>query len=182
MDIGEDDRIAIAAALGREPTGVLAVVARHAEGQPRVIECQPWRVGKHGGFEPFPTLYWLVDPELGRAVSDLERQGGIGRCRAWLNEDPARVKALGEAHGRYAQARDRRARQAGETGGDRAGVEALRHRLKGLGVAGCADPQGIKCLHAHLAHHLAELAESEGYDRPANPVGAWCVTQGVLDE
>jgi hypothetical protein len=96
---------------------------------------------------PMPTLYWLVDPEIRRAVSTLEAAGGVRAAAA--DVDPG---ALALAHARYAAERDA-ALPAGHRGPRPSG-----------GVGGTR--QGIKCLHAHLAWHLA------GGD---DPVGRWVV-------
>lgn len=94
---------------------------------------------------PMPTRYWLVDPELGEAVSRLEAGGGVRAA-----EKAVDAGELARAHARYAAERDaaiapghRGPRPSGGVGGTRAGV---------------------KCLHAHLAWWLA------GGD---DPVGRW---------
>jgi hypothetical protein len=92
-----------------------------------------------------PTLYWLVDPSLRKAVSVLEAGGGIKAAERAV--DPGELR---DAHARYAAERDatvprhhRGPRPAGGVGGAR---------------------RGVKCLHAHYAWHLA------GGD---DPVGRW---------
>ena len=109
---------------------------------------------------PFPTLYWLTDATLCRAVADLERRGGVRRFEAELADDPAMRLALADDHDRY-----RRERWAALTPDDRAalrwaGREAALTRtgIAGIHLAGGAGvPRGIglKCLHAHVAHELA---------------------------
>ena len=136
------DLAAVTAQLGREPITEFSVLARCGSGHPLVIRNHP--VDRAG--EPFPTLYWLTCTEAVAAVSRLESQGWIKRLAERAQTDPAFARALEEAHRAYAEERGRwasRARNWGGVGGTRAGV---------------------KCLHAHYAHHLAG-----GKD----PVGSW---------
>src|SRR5262245_16364361 len=96
-----------------------------------------------------PTRYWPVDPDLVRAVSRLESDGGVRAAAAAVTRPD-----LAAAHARYAAERDA-ALPSGHTGPRPAG-----------GVGGTAT--GVKCLHAHLAYHLA------GGD---DAVGRWVVEQ-----
>jgi hypothetical protein len=100
-----------------------------------------------------PTRYWLVDTELRDAVSRLEAAGGVKRAEASVD-----AEALAAAHARYAADRDR-ALPAGHAGPRPSG-----------GVGGTR--KGVKCLHAHLAWHLA------GGD---DPVGRWTVGELGFD-
>jgi exopolyphosphatase/guanosine-5'-triphosphate,3'-diphosphate pyrophosphatase len=117
-------------------------VARCGPGHPLVIQNHPL----DSGGEPFPTLYWLTCPDAVRAVSRLEADGWIKRLEARARDDPELGGALDRTHRSYAAGRGRLVAGAeswGGVGGSRA---------------------GLKCLHAHYAHHLAG-----GPD----PVGAW---------
>ena len=136
-----DDRATVALLLGRAPEGHFEVVVRRPDGRPVVIRNSPLL----GDGTPMPTLYWLVDHDLRRAVSTLEAAGGVRAAERVV--DPAQVAA---AHGRYAAERDAALPQ-GHVGPRPSG-----------GVAGTR--QGVKCLHAHYAWHLA------GGD---DPVGRW---------
>jgi uncharacterized protein len=139
------DVAALTELLGRVPEGDFEVVVRSDDGAPVVIRNAPLlRDGT-----PMPTRYWLVDPELSRAVSRLESDGGVRAA-----EDQVPFADLIAAHDRYAAERDA-ALPAGLRGPRPAG-----------GVGGTAH--GVKCLHAHLAYHLA------GGD---DPVGRWVVAQ-----
>lgn len=137
----DTDRERVAALLGREPQASFTVVLRTAAGDPMVI--------RNAAFlddgTPLPTRYWLVDPELVRAVSRLEAQGGVRAAQDCV--DPVALEA---AHRRYAAERD------GTIATDRGGP-----RPSG-GVGGTRA--GVKCLHAHYAYLLAG-----GED----PVGSW---------
>ena len=96
-----------------------------------------------------PTRFWLVDPDLCRAVSALESEGGVRVAEAVVDPDE-----LAATHRAYAAARDA-ALPNGHTG----------PRPHG-GVGGTRA--GVKCLHAHFAYHLAG-----GND----PVGRWVEEQ-----
>ncbi len=126
--------------LGRVPQSEFEVVVRNAEG-PRVILNSPFL--EDG--TPMPTRYWLVGRRDRLVVSRLESSGAIGEAERTIPTDQVR-----DAHLRYAAERDAAIppnhvgpRPSGGVGGTR---------------------QGLKCLHAHYAWHLA------GGD---DPVGRW---------
>jgi hypothetical protein len=136
-----DDLTAVTALLGREPQGGFTVAVRRADGTPRVIRNEPLL----DDGTPMPTRFWLVDPDDRRAIGTLEAAGGVRQAEVAI--DPEAVAA---AHRRYAAERD--SAIPVDHGGPRpfGGVGGTR--------------QGVKCLHAHYAWHLA------GGD---DPVGAW---------
>ena len=139
------DDAAVAELLGRTPRGAWEVVARDPAGRPAVIRNAPLL---YDG-TPMPTRYWLVDPSARLAVDRLESAGGVRAAEAAVDGE-----ALASAHVRYAAERDA-ALPSGWAG----------HRPTG-GVGGTR--QGVKCLHAHYAWHLA------GGD---DPVGRWVARQ-----
>ncbi len=125
------------------------MVVRRRDGTPAVIENAPLL----DDGRPMPTMFWLVDAEVRDAVSRLEAAGGVRRAEAAV--DPG---ALADAHARHGAARDRR-------------IPAGHHGPRPSGGVG-GTRQGVKCLHAHLAWHLA------GGD---DPVGRWTVDALGLD-
>ena len=136
-----DDVAALTARLGREPQAEFDVVVRDAIGAPVVVRNAPFtRDGT-----PMPTRYWLVDPELSRAVARLEAAGGVRAAEAAV--DPGVLQA---AHAAYAAERDA------------AIPDGWRGPRPHGGVGGTRT--GVKCLHAHYAWHLSGGAD---------PVGAW---------
>lgn len=135
--------------LGREPEARFRVVVRRPDGSPVVIENAPFL----DDGRPMPTRFWLVDGELREAVSRLEAAGGVKEAEGVV--DPA---ALARAHARYAAERD-------------AAIEPGRRGPRPSGGVG-GTARGVKCLHAHLAWHLA------GGD---DPVGAWTAARLGLD-
>ena len=140
----DDDHHRVSELLGREPEGRYEVVARDAAGDPVVIRNAPLL----DDGTPMPTRYWLVGAEAVAAVSRLESAGGVRAAEAAV--DPAELAA---AHARYAAERD-------------AAVPPGAHPRPSGGVGGTR--QGVKCLHAHYAWHLA------GGD---DPVGRWVAAQ-----
>ena len=137
---GVDERM-VTTLLGREPQGAYEVAVRRADGRPLVIRNAPFL----DDGTPMPTRYWLVDDDLRRSVSGLEASGGVRSAEAAVDLDDLR-----SSHARYAAERDA-AIPPDHTGPRPSG-----------GVGGTRV--GVKCLHAHLAWHLA------GGD---DPVGRW---------
>jgi exopolyphosphatase/guanosine-5'-triphosphate,3'-diphosphate pyrophosphatase len=119
--------------LGRAPTTGFQVIVRCSVGHPLVIRNEA--LDELG--DPFPTTFWLTCPDAVRAVSRLEAGGEIGRLNERYDHDPEFRAAVDRAHEEAAEERARMmpdARGWGGVGGTR---------------------QGIKCLHAHYANHLA---------------------------
>ncbi len=145
---GADDVATLTALLGRRPQADFEVVVRDGAGRPVVVRNAPLM----DDGTPMPTRYWLVDRALSTRISRLEAEGGVRRAEAEV--DPVQ---LVQAHAAYAAAREA-AMPAGHTGPRPYG-----------GVGGTRT--GVKCLHAHYAHHLA------GGD---DPVGRW--VQAALEE
>src|SRR5664280_161443 len=129
--VSETDLEAVAALLGRPPSGEFEVVVRAEDGAPAVIADAPFL---YDG-TPMPTRYWLVDAHLREEVSRLESRGGVRQAEAEVDAD-----RLAAAHALYAAEREalidpghRGPRPSGGVGGTR---------------------RGVKCLHAHLAWWL----------------------------
>jgi uncharacterized protein len=137
----DDDRTLVESQLGRPPRGTWAVARRCHLGVPMVIENHP--VLDDGS--PFPTLFWLTCPILVKRASALEAAGYMTELTAELERGGELRARLTAALGRY---RDRRNAHdvIAETGAPPGG-----------------GPDRIKCLHAHVAHEIA--------DAP-NPIGA----------
>jgi hypothetical protein len=140
-DRDANDQDMVAELLGRVPQSEFEVVVRDPRGEPVVLRNAPFL---HDG-TPMPTLFWLAGKDATRRVSQLEADGGVRRAEA---EIPTADVAA--AHARYAAERN------AAIPADHAGP-----RPSG-GVAGTRE--GVKCLHAHYAYHLA------GGD---DPVGRW---------
>jgi hypothetical protein len=144
-----EDRNWLREVLGREPHPLLWIVRRCRAGHPQVVQTYPLvTVGVER--EPFPTLFWLTCARLRRRVAELERQGVILRLEARLAQ-PREQAALAADHRRYA-----RERWGSLTPADRrfARSRGFLRALRDSGIGGTLHP-GIKCLHGHVAHHLA---------------------------
>ncbi|MFN2489728.1 MAG: DUF501 domain-containing protein [Actinomycetota bacterium] len=136
-----EDRRAVEAQLGRPLRGRWAVARRCHLGIPMVIENHP----RLESGEPFPTLFWLTCPILVKRSSRLEAGGHMDAVNSRIGRD-------GGA----------RARLAGAIGRLRTRRDALEP-ITDSGAPPGGGPQRVKCLHAHVAHELAD---------PPNPVGA----------
>lgn len=141
MHEATDDYERVTELLGRRPQGDFEVVVRDAAGVPVVLRNAPLLADG----TPMPTRYWLAGKDDLRRVSTLEAAGGVRAAEAEIPADE-----IAAVHARYAAERDA-AIPAGHVGPRPFG-----------GVAGTR--QGVKCLHAHYAYHLA------GGD---DPVGRW---------
>jgi hypothetical protein len=144
------DVAALTQLLGREPRAAFDVVVRGPAGEPIVIRNAPLL----DDGTPMPTRYWLVDPTLNARISRLESRGGVRAAEA----DVDRAELRG-AHERYARERD-------------AAVPAEHVGPRPHGGVG-GTRQGVKCLHAHYAWHLAGGAD---------PVGQWVAVRLAHDD
>ena len=144
------DRESVARLLGRPPQGAFEVVVRDAAGLPVVLRNEPLL----DDGTPMPTRYWLVGDHHRLVVSRLESAQGVVRAEAAVDADQ-----LEACHVAYALERDAVIPE-GHVGPRPSG-----------GVGGTR--QGVKCLHAHYAHHLAGGSD---------PVGQWVAAQLSEDE
>lgn len=132
----EDDRQVIEIQLGRPLRAPSEVVARCHLGLPVVVRVPPHL----DDGTPFPTLFWLTCPLARTRIGRLEGAGGVKRMESKAAADPDFADALERAHSAYAAERDEYV------------SEEDAPRPSG-GVGGAA--RGVKCLHAHFAHHAA---------------------------
>jgi uncharacterized protein len=130
--------------LGRPARGRPAVMHRCGHGLPTVVRVDP----RLEDGTPFPTTFWLACPLLRSAVGRMEADLEMVRLNDRLAEDDALRDAYGATAERYVAFRD----ALGEPGPP----------LDGAPTAG-GMPKRVKCLHVHLAHHLAT---------GDNPIGA----------
>lgn len=135
----DEDVRDVTSLIGRAPMGEFQVVVRDALGRPVVLRNAPLL---HDG-TPMPTLYWLVGTDEVAAVGTLEASGAVDRAESEIG-----LEVIDEIHARYAAERDALI-PASHTG----------HRPSG-GVGGTR--RGVKCLHAHYAHHLAGRTDDVG--------------------
>ncbi|HYP22801.1 MAG TPA: DUF501 domain-containing protein [Actinomycetota bacterium] len=131
----------VEAQLERPVRGSWSVAARCHLGVPTVIESHP--LMEDGS--PFPTTFWLTCPILVKRASRLEAAGVMTEMTERLARDEALQARLADAVARYRARRDEHL-VIKESGGPPGG-----------------GPDRVKCLHAHVAHELAD---------PPNPIGA----------
>ncbi|WP_067972292.1 DUF501 domain-containing protein [Nocardiopsis trehalosi] len=135
-----EDAAAVAQQLGRPPRGLRAVAHRCPCGLPDVVRTAP----RLDDGTPFPTLYYLTCPRAASAIGTLEADGAMRAMQARLADDPGLRAAYERAHAAYLAARDDQARADG--------VEPLPEGMQSAG----GMPERVKCLHALVAHELAE--------------------------
>lgn len=138
-----DDPSVIETQIGRPLRADSDVVARCHLDRPVVVRVPPHL----DDGTPFPTLYWLTCPLAVVRIGRLEGAGGVKRMESKAASLPEFAAALDEAHHRYAAERDALV------------VDTSGPQPSG-GVGG--SERGVKCLHAHYAHHAAD---------GSNPVG-----------
>ncbi len=131
----------MSAQLGRLPRGRWRVARACHLGVPMVIENHP----QLDDGTPFPTLFWLTCPILVKRASALESEGAMQDLNEQLGENVALRSRVNDDLVRYRARRD-------------------AHLV--LDVAHDQPPGGgpdrVKCLHAHLAHELADPPNAVG--------------------
>lgn len=148
---------------------------------------------------PFPTMYWLSDTHISRAISELERQGYVRDFQLRLENDEALAKTWLHCHAAYAlerwellsdQDREWLLRDDVEDEKEQKTMESMRDMIKCSGVAG-TDYEGlkqehaaldgtlfvpsVKCLHSHYAHYRSQLCRDTEKvdDSRLNVIGVW---------
>ncbi|HEX7254969.1 MAG TPA: DUF501 domain-containing protein [Gaiellaceae bacterium] len=155
-----DDRAIVEQQLGREPRAFLRVVVRCPFGAPAVTLQAPY----DSAGDPFPTTFYLTCRYLVSAVARIEASGGIDRWSELAAADERLATSLEEATAE--QRVLRRELADGHVGRDNgASLD--------LGIAGTANPQRLKCLHAHVAFALARPGYELGERISAEVVPAW---------
>ena len=137
--------------LGRPARAFRKVAVHCPHGFPAVTEQAP----STADGTPFPTNFYVTCPWLVAAVSRLEAAGGVARWGNAAAEDAELGASLAEA-----QARQRE----------------VRPELD-VGIAGTANDQSLKCLHAHVAFALAMPPYELGERVLAEIDEPWCNDQ-----
>lgn len=155
----------ISAQIGRPARGENAVVHRCVYGLPSVVRVGP----RLEDGTPFPTTFWLTCPVAVRSVGRLEADGEMREVNARLERDPRFAAEYAAGHERYLAFRERLGRPLPDGAGSAGGM-----------------PTHVKCLHVHLAHHLATGDNPVGahtHDRISPmPCPGPCVDEDLLDE
>lgn len=148
MTIDPQTRERVTRLLGREPRGLEDVPVYAANGDPAVI-----RVASLVDDRPFPTLFWLVDADLGYRIDQAEAGGLIARLQAAIDADPELQAGMRVDHERHIALRD-----SYISASDRRRLAELGFAdvLSGKGIGGLGRFDRIRCLHTWYAAHLVE--------------------------
>jgi uncharacterized protein len=141
------DLAIVSAQLGREARNIVGISARCVCGNPVVVVTEP-RLAEG---TPFPTLYYLTQPEATRAASRLEADGKMVDYTERLQGDDEASARYRSAHESYLATR-----------------ETLEHVEEIAGISAGGMPDRVKCLHSLMAHSLS-------VGPGINPVGDWAL-------
>ena len=101
--------------------------------------------------KPFPTLFWLLDPDLCYRIDQLEAAGLIKQLQQRIDQDTTVQAAMGNDHRAHIQLREQymspQIRQ-------RLNELGFSEVLKSKGIGGIADYSRIRCLHTWYGAHL----------------------------
>ena len=146
MSISPETRSRIAMLLGRAPRGLEDVPVLTREGDPAVIRVSPLVDDK-----PFPTLFWLVDPDLCYRIDRAEAGGLIKQFQRRIDGDPALQASMREDNLAYIRLRESYMDEALLRRLDDLGFSGV---LASKGIGGIGDFSRIRCLHTWYAAHL----------------------------
>ena len=146
MEITADLSDRVARLLGREPRGLEDIPVSREDGTPMVI-----RVASLVDDKPFPTLYWLVDPQLCYAIDRVEAAGLIKVLQARINGDSELQSAMRDDNRAHIALRDNYLSEATRERLDALGFGEV---LAAKGIGGIGDFTRIRCLHTWYAAHL----------------------------
>ncbi len=132
--VDDRDRELICQQLGRDPRGLVSVVARCACSAPLVVHTEP----RLPDGTPFPTTYYVTCPRLAGAIGTLESSGLMKDMQEQLQEDPDLLQQYQRAHESYLADRD-----------------ALGNVPELDGISAGGMPSRVKCLHVLIGHSLA---------------------------
>ena len=149
--------------LGREPRGLRAIPIRTTNGQPAVLQ-----VASLVDNKPFPTLFWLVNPQLNLAIDRLEAAGVIAQLQAKIDAEPLYQRQLLDAHWAHIQLRSQLMTASERTRIQQLGFQSV---FEQRGIGGIKYFNRIRCLHTYYAAHLVS----------PNLVGQWVdmLSQGI---
>ncbi len=138
----------VADLLGRQPRGLEAIPVFSEGGDPAVIRVSSMVEGK-----PFPTLYWLVDPQWCYRIDQLEANGRIRQLQQRIDSELELQTTMLADHRKYIDQRN-----AFMTPALHREIDALGYRqvFADKGIGGISDFTRIRCLHTWYAAHLVE--------------------------
>ncbi len=132
--------------LGRKPLGLRSIAVRSKAGLPQVLQVASIVRG-----QPFPTLFWLLDPEISKKIDELESKGHIALLEDEIAKDKNKLKELEADHLDYINRRKEFL--------DSSEVQTLKElncydSFMSRGIGGIADFTKVRCFHMHYAFHL----------------------------
>ncbi len=101
--------------------------------------------------KPFPTLFWLLDPDLCYRIDQLEAAGLIKQLQQRIDQDAELQGAMGNDHRAHIQLREEYMSPAIRQRLNELGFSEV---LKSKGIGGIADYSRIRCLHTWYGAHL----------------------------
>ena len=132
--------------LGREPRGLEEVCVSTRAGTPMVI-----RVASLVDAKPFPTLFWLIDPDLCYRIDQEEAGGLIHRLQLRIDASAPLRQSMRMDHEAHIRLRNDYLAPPIQEALERLNFyEVLQHR----GIGGIADFSRIRCLHTWYGAHL----------------------------
>lgn len=146
MGVSSKEFDQVAALLGREPRGLEEVAVANALGEPMVI-----RVAALVDEKPFPTLFWLVDPQLCYRIDQVEAAGLIKQLQGRIDADPELQASMRRDHQAYIRLRDEYMSATVKNSLQQLGYSRV---LREKGIGGIADFTRIRCLHTWYGAHL----------------------------
>ena len=101
--------------------------------------------------KPFPTLLWLLDPDLCYRIDQLEAAGLIRQFQQRIDQDTALQGAMANDHRAHIRLREYYMSPQILQRLDELGFSDV---LKSKGIGGIADYSWIRCLHTWYGAHL----------------------------
>ena len=98
----DSQRQRVSELLGREARGLRAIPVAGEDGEPMVIEVASLVEDK-----PFPTLFWLVDPDLNYRIDQLEAGGMIADLQSRIDASPELQASMRADHLAHIELRNR---------------------------------------------------------------------------
>ena len=132
--------------LGRKPRGLRDIPLAREDGTPMVI-----RVASLVDDKPFPTLYWLVDPQLCLRIDREEAGGLIKALQSRVDTSPELQAAMAADHRAYIESRDSFLQPEERLRLQELGYEGA---LADKDIGGIGDFRYIRCLHTWYGAHL----------------------------
>ncbi len=132
--------------LGRSPRGLRSLAVSGVDGRPVVIQ-----VASLVNDKPFPTLFWLVDPDVNYAIDREEARGLIADFQCQVDASEVLQLALVKDHQAHIALRWELMTPEVK---ERVEFLGFLPALENRGIGGIENFQRIRCLHTYYAAHL----------------------------